>query len=93
MYLAPERVRQLFASIADRFPGSELVFDAIPRWFSHLTLLGAEPNRAVTASRPCRGGSTATKLSRPCGAGTPVWLPSRSFPTEVREVYRACSPR
>jgi len=40
MYLAPERVRQLFAGIADRFPGSELVFDAIPRWFSHLTLLG-----------------------------------------------------
>jgi O-methyltransferase involved in polyketide biosynthesis len=40
MYLAPERVRQLFASIADRFPGSELVFDTIPRWFSHLTLLG-----------------------------------------------------
>jgi len=40
MYLAPERVRQLFAGIADRFPGCELVFDAIPRWFSHLTLLG-----------------------------------------------------
>ena len=40
MYLAPERVRRLFASIADRFPGSELVFDAIPRWFSNLTLFG-----------------------------------------------------
>jgi O-methyltransferase involved in polyketide biosynthesis len=40
MYLAPERVRQLFASIADRFPDSELVFDTIPRWFSDLTLLG-----------------------------------------------------
>jgi len=40
MYLAPERVRQLFAGIADRFPGSELVFDAIPRWFSDLTLAG-----------------------------------------------------
>jgi O-methyltransferase involved in polyketide biosynthesis len=40
MYLAPERVRQLFSSIADRFPGSELVFDVIPRWFSRLTLLG-----------------------------------------------------
>jgi O-methyltransferase involved in polyketide biosynthesis len=37
MYLAPEKVRQLFASIADRFPGSELVFDTIPRWFSDLT--------------------------------------------------------
>jgi O-methyltransferase involved in polyketide biosynthesis len=40
MYLAPESVRQLFISIADRFPGSQLVFDTIPRWFSHLTLLG-----------------------------------------------------
>jgi O-methyltransferase involved in polyketide biosynthesis len=40
MYLALERVRQLFTSIADRFPGSEIVFDAIPRWFSDLTLLG-----------------------------------------------------
>jgi O-methyltransferase involved in polyketide biosynthesis len=42
MYLAPQRVRQLFASIADRFPGSELVFDTIPRWFSHLTMLGVD---------------------------------------------------
>jgi O-methyltransferase involved in polyketide biosynthesis len=40
MYLAPENVRQLFASIAERFPGSEVVFDTIPRWFSDLTLLG-----------------------------------------------------
>jgi O-methyltransferase involved in polyketide biosynthesis len=40
MYFTPERVRQLFVSIADRFPGSEFVFDVIPRWFSDLTLLG-----------------------------------------------------
>jgi O-methyltransferase involved in polyketide biosynthesis len=40
MYLAPERVRQLFVSIADRFPGSVFVFDTIPRWFSDLTLVG-----------------------------------------------------
>jgi O-methyltransferase involved in polyketide biosynthesis len=40
MYFTPEKVRQLFTSIADRFPGSEFVFDAIPRWFSDLTLLG-----------------------------------------------------
>jgi O-methyltransferase involved in polyketide biosynthesis len=40
MYLAPERVRELFAGIADRFPGSEIVFDVIPRWFSGLTVLG-----------------------------------------------------
>ena len=40
MYLAPERVRQLFVCIADRFPGSVLVFDTIPRWFSNLTMVG-----------------------------------------------------
>jgi O-methyltransferase involved in polyketide biosynthesis len=40
MYLAPEGVRQLFASIVDRFPASELVFDTIPRWFSDLTMRG-----------------------------------------------------
>jgi len=40
MYFAPESVRQLVVAIADRFPGCELVFDTIPRWFSDLTLLG-----------------------------------------------------
>lgn len=40
MYLAPERVRGLFAAIADRFPGADLVFDSIPKWFSDLTMLG-----------------------------------------------------
>jgi O-methyltransferase involved in polyketide biosynthesis len=40
MYLEPEQVRHLFISIVDRFPGAEMVFDAVPRWFSHLTLLG-----------------------------------------------------
>jgi O-methyltransferase involved in polyketide biosynthesis len=50
MYLAPERVRQLFASIADRFPGSEFMFDTIPRWFSDLTLLGL--NQTVSYRLP-----------------------------------------
>jgi O-methyltransferase involved in polyketide biosynthesis len=40
MYLEPETVRRLFTGIADRFPATEIVFDAIPRWFSHLTLWG-----------------------------------------------------
>ncbi len=40
MYLPPDRVRFLLCAIADRFPGAELVFDSIPRWFSQLTLLG-----------------------------------------------------
>jgi O-methyltransferase involved in polyketide biosynthesis len=40
MYLTPNEVRQLFVRIADRFPGSSLVFDTIPRWFSDLSLVG-----------------------------------------------------
>ena len=40
MYLEPAQVGHLFTGIADRFPGAEIVFDAVPRWFSHLTLLG-----------------------------------------------------
>lgn len=40
MYLQPEDLRLLFANIARRFPGAEMVFDAVPRWFSRLTLIG-----------------------------------------------------
>jgi Leucine carboxyl methyltransferase len=40
MYLELEAVHQLFSRIADRFPGAEIVFDVVPRWFSGLTLLG-----------------------------------------------------
>jgi O-methyltransferase involved in polyketide biosynthesis len=31
MYLEPDTVRRLFTSIADRFPATEIVFDAVPR--------------------------------------------------------------
>jgi hypothetical protein len=40
MYLQPAEVRRLLTAIAGRFPGANLVFDAVPRWFSRLTLLG-----------------------------------------------------
>lgn len=40
MYLDPEAVRRLFIKIVDHFPGAEIVFDAIPRWFSQLTRWG-----------------------------------------------------
>lgn len=40
MYLHPEDVRRLFCGIADRFPGAEMMFDTVPRGFSHLTMLG-----------------------------------------------------
>jgi hypothetical protein len=40
MYLEPDVVRALFSSIALRFPGADVVFDTVPRWFSELTLAG-----------------------------------------------------
>jgi O-methyltransferase involved in polyketide biosynthesis len=40
MYLDPASVRRLLAGIAERFPGVELVFDAVPPWFSRLTVMG-----------------------------------------------------
>lgn len=33
-------MRALFSRIADRFPGAEMAFDVVPRWFSRLTLHG-----------------------------------------------------
>jgi len=42
MYLQPEAVQTLFAGIANRFPAAEIVFDAVPNWFSRLTLLGLQ---------------------------------------------------
>jgi O-methyltransferase involved in polyketide biosynthesis len=40
MYLAPDAVKRLFIEIVERFPGAEMAFDVIPRWFSHLTMWG-----------------------------------------------------
>jgi O-methyltransferase involved in polyketide biosynthesis len=40
MYLPPAAVETLLRAIAARFPGAELAFDTIPRWFSRLTLRG-----------------------------------------------------
>jgi len=40
MYLEPEAVRRLFVQIVERFPGAEIAFDVIPRWFSRLTMWG-----------------------------------------------------
>ncbi|MFC8451014.1 class I SAM-dependent methyltransferase [Kitasatospora sp. NPDC057223] len=40
MYLRPTQVRSLIAGCAERFPGGSLVMDAVPHWFSRLTLTG-----------------------------------------------------
>jgi len=40
MYLEPDAVRRLFIQIVEHFPGAEIAFDVIPRWFSQMTLWG-----------------------------------------------------
>ncbi|WP_328987608.1 hypothetical protein [Thiorhodovibrio winogradskyi] len=40
MYFEESEVRQLLTAIVERFPGVELMFDAIPRWFSRKTMQG-----------------------------------------------------
>lgn len=42
MYFQAEHLQRLIAAIAERFPGTELFFDAIPRWFSARTMKGAK---------------------------------------------------
>ncbi|TSC32383.1 class I SAM-dependent methyltransferase [Corallococcus sp. Z5C101001] len=50
MYFEEEEVRRLLVDIAERFPGAELLFDTIPRWFSRKTLTGL--NRTPTYRVP-----------------------------------------
>lgn len=40
MYFDERAVRQVLAEIMDSFPGVELIFDTIPRWFARKTLKG-----------------------------------------------------
>jgi O-methyltransferase involved in polyketide biosynthesis len=40
MYFREADVRRLLVAIVERFPGVELMFDTIPRWFSDKTLKG-----------------------------------------------------
>jgi O-methyltransferase involved in polyketide biosynthesis len=40
MYFEPKDVTRLLSACAERFPGSEMMFDVIPRWLSQKTLTG-----------------------------------------------------
>jgi O-methyltransferase involved in polyketide biosynthesis len=40
MYLHAEQVHDLLRRLAERFPGADLVFDAVPGWFSERTMRG-----------------------------------------------------
>src|SRR5712691_1576435 len=37
-YFPPDEVKRLVATLATRFPGSEMVFDTVSEWFSKLSL-------------------------------------------------------
>ena len=92
MYLEPTQVRQLFIAIATRFPGAEMVFDVVPRWFANLTLKGLNQT-ARTACRRCPGASIRTKLRQRCVTGTPTLPLSPSSTTGCPAGCRYCSPR
>ncbi|MDH6125786.1 class I SAM-dependent methyltransferase [Kitasatospora sp. GP82] len=49
MYLQPARVRALIGGCAELFPGGSMVLDAVPRWFSRLTLSGKMRTRGYQA--------------------------------------------
>jgi O-methyltransferase involved in polyketide biosynthesis len=51
MYLEEGDVRRLVTTVIERFPGVELMFDAIPRWFSKLTLKGFRKTRHYRTPR------------------------------------------
>lgn len=45
MYLPETEVRRLLRDLGNRFPGCEIVFDTVPRWFSRATLRGVKRTR------------------------------------------------
>ncbi len=49
MYFEEAQVRRLFCAMVDRWPGVEILFDTIPRWFSKKTLKGFGKTRHYTA--------------------------------------------
>ncbi len=49
MYFEEAEVKRLILAIVQRFPGVELMFDTIPRWFSRKTLRGFRKTRAYQA--------------------------------------------
>lgn len=53
MYLEPEDALGLIADCAARFPGGQMMFDSIPRWFSDRTLKGFKlSDRYLTPPMP-----------------------------------------
>jgi len=52
-YFEESEVRRLFTTILERFPGVDVMFDTIPRWFSNKTLKGlAKTSHYQTPAMP-----------------------------------------
>jgi O-methyltransferase involved in polyketide biosynthesis len=77
MYLQPEEVRGLIASIAARFPTAELAFDVIPPWFVRKSLEGYKKTAHYVAP-PMPWGLNRDEL-----ASMKAWHPNIA---EVREL-------
>ncbi|MDE1146589.1 MAG: class I SAM-dependent methyltransferase [Azospirillaceae bacterium] len=70
MYLKEDDVRQLVTTLAQRFPGAELVFDTIPAWLSRLTLRGLN-RTAHYQLPPMPWGIDGDDVVRTLGAWSP----------------------
>lgn len=64
MYFQPEEVHRLVMACAARLPGSALVFDGVPRWFSDRTLAGAMRTRQGYQAPPMPWAVDKTELAR-----------------------------
>jgi O-methyltransferase involved in polyketide biosynthesis len=62
MYFDPGDVHRLIAACAGRFPGSDLLFDAVPRWLAEVAQKAAD--RDPSAYRPPRWTWTLDRAER-----------------------------
>lgn len=64
MYFQPEEVHRLVTTCAARLPGSALVFDGVPRWFSDRTLAGTMRTRQGYQAPPMPWAVDKAELAR-----------------------------
>lgn len=92
MYFDEPDVRTLVTAIVGRLPGVQLMFDAIPPWFSRKTMKGFAKTRNYTAP-PMPWGSNATASRRSCVAGVRASSTSRWVTSGRRAVRSRCCCR
>ncbi|MGZ4609032.1 MAG: class I SAM-dependent methyltransferase [Actinomycetes bacterium] len=64
MYFQPAQVHRLLTTCADRFPGSALVFDGVPPWFSARTLRGQMKTRQGYQTPPMPWAVDGAEMDR-----------------------------